>query len=269
VGVAVELDHSSAEIRSRQIDGDGAVPVSEEINEATTEKTDAGGAPGVDANLPERTEAGGAGSTGTQSSEKLRNRVNYDFPTVEKTEVRAPGDIARVSVAVVINQARVQAILAEFGDGAPTVEEFQQQIRESVQAAVGYDQARGDVVSVNFTPFATLELVEDTPAFAAAELGSYLPHALAALAMLLTFVMVVRPLIQKITSVEINRDEEDDDDEVRARQMAEDRNLAERLRDLVDNFEPVDADDLNRLVDHQSDAAAQVLRDWAHNKKAG
>ena len=42
-------------------------------------------------------------------------------------------------------------------------------------------------------------------------------------------------------------------------------NLAERLRMLVDNFEPVEAQDLNRLVELQMDASAQVLRRWVHN----
>ena len=42
-------------------------------------------------------------------------------------------------------------------------------------------------------------------------------------------------------------------------------NLAERLRMLVDNFEPVEAQDLNRLVELQMDASAQVLRRWVHS----
>ena len=42
-----------------------------------------------------------------------------------------------------------------------------------------------------------------------------------------------------------------------------DKNLADRLRLLVENFEPVEARDLNQLVNTQSDAAAQVLRQWA------
>ena len=41
--------------------------------------------------------------------------------------------------------------------------------------------------------------------------------------------------------------------------------LAERLRLLVDNFEPVEAQDLNRLVELQEDASAQVLRRWVHS----
>jgi len=262
VGVAVELDHTSAETRSRDIDPDTIVPVSEEFNEATSQKTATGGAPGVDANLPERVEEG-ANDDEMQSSEKLRTRVNNDFSTVETTEVRAPGELSRVSVAVVINQARLQTILSNFGEGAPDEAQFQEQIRESIRAAVGYQEARGDVVDVSFTPFAALELIEDTSTFAAAELTSYIPHALAALAMLLTFAFVVRPLIQKVTSVEIPDEEDEGDEAASARQAAEDRSLAERLRDLVDNFEPVEAEDLNRLVDHQSDAAAQVLRDWS------
>jgi hypothetical protein len=40
------------------------------------------------------------------------------------------------------------------------------------------------------------------------------------------------------------------------------RNLTERLRSMVDNFENVDAADLNRLVDLEREATAQVLHRW-------
>ena len=38
--------------------------------------------------------------------------------------------------------------------------------------------------------------------------------------------------------------------------------LASRLRGLVENFEPVDAEDLNRLVEEEVESAAQVIRLW-------
>jgi hypothetical protein len=40
------------------------------------------------------------------------------------------------------------------------------------------------------------------------------------------------------------------------------RNLTQRLRSMVDNFENVDAADLNRLVDLEREATAQVLHRW-------
>ena len=39
--------------------------------------------------------------------------------------------------------------------------------------------------------------------------------------------------------------------------------LADRLRTLVENYEAVDADDLNKLVESESEAAAQVIRIWS------
>jgi hypothetical protein len=41
--------------------------------------------------------------------------------------------------------------------------------------------------------------------------------------------------------------------------------LATRLKRLVDNYQPVDANDLNRLVNEQSQASAAVLRRWNTN----
>ncbi len=96
-----------------------------------------------------------------------------------------------------------------------------------------------------------------------------MPYAVAILALVLVFGFVVRPVVKAVTrspeeiaaaiaaatgeSVEDGEDGEENDDD----------DLAGRLRLLVENYEPVDAADLNRLVDREAEGAAQVLRQWS------
>ena len=50
-------------------------------------------------------------------------------------------------------------------------------------------------------------------------------------------------------------------------EQEKDVELANRLKSLVDNYQPVDHGDLNRLVDRESEIAADVLRKWARAGK--
>ena len=106
------------------------------------------------------------------------------------------------------------------------------------------------------------------------QVKSYGPIAVVLLAILLFFFMLVRPLVSAVTraatppeplaldasgpgGVAMLEQTEGDGEQREAS-----RNLTERLRTMVDNFENVDAADLNRLVDLEQEATAQVLRRW-------
>ena len=119
---------------------------------------------------------------------------------------------------------------------------------------------------VTALPFAQQQYVAASVAPAAEisseDLLAYGPYAVALLALLLTFWFVVRPMMNTALPT--------------AQQMAvraarntsgeeTSSDLATRLKRLVDNYQPVDANDLNRLVNEQSQASAAVLRRWNAN----
>jgi hypothetical protein len=75
--------------------------------------------------------------------------------------------------------------------------------------------------------------------------------------------MIVRPLMAVITRTPSAGDtmvNEKGETVLRNDETAHD--ISSRLHHLVDNYEPVDATDLNRLVNKQTNVAAQVLRQW-------
>jgi flagellar biosynthesis/type III secretory pathway M-ring protein FliF/YscJ len=88
----------------------------------------------------------------------------------------------------------------------------------------------------------------------------YLPYAIAVLALCLVFGMVVRP-IMKLVMVQPEADSNSEEAEDSKDEGQGD--LAGRLREMVDNYESVDRDDLNLLAQREAEASAQVIRLWS------
>lgn len=83
----------------------------------------------------------GAGSPGgnvsfSTSSENSNNLVNE----TQQAVVQAPGTVQKISTSVVLNSTTLGTIQPN-------------QVKQAIEAAVGYDRARGDIVTVNTIPF--------------------------------------------------------------------------------------------------------------------
>lgn len=261
VTASLDLDLTSSETVTKKLDTKQQALVSEQLEETTQEKADPNGVPGVDANVPERTNEANAV---TMRSDRSATTANYTYPTVDEISRRPAGGITRVSVAVQINAAQIST-LAEMGELSE--EDLKEKINSTIQAAVGYSTDRNDQLNVTFVPFTTKAWVDTETVTTFSELEVYAPFALAALALMLTFWFIVRPLIANATDVRIPKPEFLGTEGSASRRSGGDptdvdRDLADRLRSLVDNYEKVDASDLNRLVQRESVAAAQVLRQW-------
>lgn len=251
----VDVDQTSAERISEQLDPKIQALKTEQIEESSSERKEAGGVPGVDANVPERP-ATGAGATSQESS---AISSTFEYPRVNEVIHRPPGHIQRVSVAVQVDSSKVAALAESAG---LTPEQIQAEIQRTVQAAVGMDESRNDNVSVQFLPFTPVELEEAEAGMISAPLAiqSAMPYVLAALATVLTFLFVVRPLVASVTSAPSPPAEEEAP--VQREGLRPEEDLATRIRHLIDGFEPVNAEDLSDLIAQQPQAAAKVLKQW-------
>nr|MBP9232885.1 flagellar M-ring protein FliF [Phenylobacterium sp.] len=147
---------------------------------------------------------GGTGAEGDNSisnSGSTESTTNYEISKTTRTEVKEPGQLKRISVAVAVD-----GVTAPGKDGKPgaytarTAEEMQR-LEQLVRTAVGYDQARGDQVTVVNVRFPSTIDADGTTAanplmgfdkndiMRAAELGVM---AIVALAMM---IFVVRPML--------------------------------------------------------------------------
>ena len=291
VGVTVDVETSSNLKSTRSQDPNTQVVVSETIREESSNKVQPEGVPGVEANLPEEA----AAANRTETHDTLEQRSNYAYTEVNEQEERSPGTIKRLSVGVVVNSDRVEllakALVKEPGQEIADVDveaarakatELQQQIENTVRMSMGFNEERGDEVVVTFLPFSATETT--TGAETAEDsffIERYGPVILGGLGLLLFFWVIIRPLVGAVvrastppeTLMDDMTDGEEDlsallpdgyaglsDDEMRQRQAT--RNLSDRLRSMVDNYESVQSDDLNRLVDLERESTAQVLRRW-------
>lgn len=267
VTATVDLDLTSTETVSKRVDVNSQAVLSEQMDESSSNRSEPGGIPGVDANLPERADAAAAASQGAaQNTSRSSSTFNYVYPTIDEIRRMPAGGVQRVSTAVQVDQAKLQAMVqAGAVDDLPAV---QAAIEKAVQAAVGFDKDRGDVASVSFLPFAEREWVEEAEALpvAATTIVDTVPWGVAALALALVFWFVVRPVMARVTGTvvppgrQLTGGEEDEGEPVESDPDAE---LAQRLHNMVTNFQPVDSGDLNRLVEHQAVAAANVVRQWS------
>jgi flagellar M-ring protein FliF len=199
VEVAVSLVSERESITERTFDPQGRVAISSETEERSGSSTNPGGAVTVASNLPEGDAAGGG--QGQNQSSETRERVNYEVSETQREVVRSPGDIKRLTVAVMVD-----GVVTVAADGsrswAPRSEEELSALRELVASAVGLDEARGDVLTLKTLEFQELpgEIGTEAsasilPAIGPLDVLSIIQTAVLAVVALVLGLFVVRPIL--------------------------------------------------------------------------
>ncbi len=178
--VVADLDFTQTEETRESYDPNGSVIRSEQLNERTQGEgsEQAQGIPGALSNQPPET--GGVASEGEQiNGERLNRSVNTvrNFELDKTVSVRRlpSGTIRRLSVAVLIDDsvAAGAEVAADAEEGAElatvssavTPEQIEQ-YTSLIKEAIGFNEARGDSVSViaaAFAPTAPAVEIEETP----------------------------------------------------------------------------------------------------------
>lgn len=183
---AVTFDPNSRVIRNRT------------TNDSSGASGGAGGGMTVASNLPQG-EAGGSSSTNKNSTETVSYEINETRTEVETL----PGEIQRVTVAVLLNEQAL-GIDPAAADAAALQEQMRLEFEKLVASAAGLDTARGDTISIELMPFQALpaeDLIE-APGLFEQLMERYFWSGLQALLLGLVVIVlgvgVVRPmLVQK------------------------------------------------------------------------
>lgn len=200
VEVNVETVSDRETIVERRIDPETRVALSTDSEERTATSTDTRAAGvTVASNLPDGDGAATAGRADSRDVQS-RSRTAYDISHTSREIQRGPGAIRRLTVAVLLDGQR-----APGPDGTPQwtprPEAELAALRDLVASAVGYDAARGDVITLHSLPF-------EAPALLGTEAGAGLIERLgldmmglirlAALALvaLILALFVLRPLLR-------------------------------------------------------------------------
>ncbi len=156
VTVAAELDLSRVTVQQETYDPDGQVIRSESTTDENAKENgpNASGAVTASANIPGGTSNSSDGTTGSASG-RAESTTNYEISKTTRTEVKDPGQVKKISVAVAVDGVHADPVKGKPGAYTPRSAAEMQRIEQLVRTAVGYDQARGDqvtVVNVQFPP---------------------------------------------------------------------------------------------------------------------
>ncbi len=197
VSVSVDVSRERQRVSAVTFDPESRV-IRNRTTTDTSETSTGGGTAGltVASNLPQ--DAQGAGGD-TSSTENSTESVSYEVNETRTETERLPGEIERISVAVLLNdQALGIDPAADAGAVAQIADEFQQ----LVASAAGLDLSRGDSLTVELMPFQTpaLEELTDAPGLFEQLMQRYFWSALQAgllgLVVIILGVGVVRPLLR-------------------------------------------------------------------------
>jgi flagellar M-ring protein FliF len=155
--VSAELDFKQVNISEERFDPDNTAIRSQQRQKETAKGT--GGLPSGSPDLKyDIYQPGGGEVTASGKSISKENEViNYEINRIKKQTVNAVGDIVRLSAAVVIDgpyMTEKDQDGKEISKFSPRSRREMKNFEEIVKRAIGFDDARGDQVTVSNIPFA-------------------------------------------------------------------------------------------------------------------
>ncbi|MEY2659065.1 MAG: Flagellar M-ring protein [Pseudomonadota bacterium] len=222
--VNLNLDFTQIETTTEDFDNreKGPKTRSEVLAEERGASRDATGIPGALSNSPPanpnpnnntsvNTQEGQSESRSTTSSRSTRN---YELDRTVRHVRNATGGVMRVSVAVVVNEraAAPAAKDAPVDPNAPKSTPFTDQEMERmlqlVRGAVGFDEKRGDSVTVVPAKFEPGEPMETIPWYLEYAVQTGIKSGLIALSFIVFLLIVVRPVMRNILEAQAKAAEE-------------------------------------------------------------
>ena len=207
VRVAADIDFTRTSTEQEIFDPDKVAVRSE--TRSTEKSKNQGpaplGSPDQRFSLAQRNASPGlSGAKAGSSSENENETTNFEISRTRKRTMRAIAGLKRLSVAVMVDGPYKETTTAEGKTTrtfTPRSAEQMRQLTELVRRAVGYDEKRGDKVTVANVPFA---LPSDVGTLASKGWQDYLSEygrpALNLVLAILFFLMVVRPLLKFLTA---------------------------------------------------------------------
>ena len=197
VEVSVETVLQREQITERVFDPSSRVIISTD-NEERNDTAEGSGTAGVTvaSNLPD---SNGAGTDSSKSNaSETRERINYEVSETQREITKAPGAIKRLSVAVLVN-----GIEDPQTPGAmlPRSDEELAQLSALVQSAVGFNEPRGDTITVQsmtFIPQVSQGTGPSAPPLfnMALDLMTLIQMAILAVVALAIALLVIRPILR-------------------------------------------------------------------------
>lgn len=209
VRVNVELTTEREVIVEQSYDPDQQVVRSTENKSESQAGSENGGNVGVENNIPEALADPAGGNTSQRS--KSGETINYEIGNTRREVIREAGEVRRVSVAVLVN-----GIYSVDGSDVSYAErggEELNRLTELVKTAVGFDDKRGDQVSVDSLRFMDYSMDVGEPVSlsmmqrVAQNIVPIVRGLLALLIVALVVILGVRPVLRQLNATREDQDE--------------------------------------------------------------
>jgi flagellar M-ring protein FliF len=281
VSVQADINTDQRQIEETIFDPDSRIERSVQIvraEDAATEQL-ASEPVTVEQDLPQDAQGGAGGGSTNERSERREETTNYELSSTRTATISNGYNVDRLSIAVVVNRARLVT-----PDGQPldpaAVEERLAQIRTVAAAAAGIVEDRGDVLNITAFDFVEGMTAEGSSASGAmASLSEHLGTAINAFAFIAVILAViflaVRPMINVLRSGEFAQQVarvEAADTPLLANEGADSavgEGGGEALADMAAEsirLKPAPEERLSRIIDMNEERAAQILRRWLNNE---
>ncbi|HTJ96475.1 MAG TPA: flagellar basal-body MS-ring/collar protein FliF [Rhodocyclaceae bacterium] len=184
--------------------------------------------------------------------------INYEVDKTVKHTKGVPGEIRRLSVAVVVNNKSDGK-----GKGVPLTSTELKQVTDLAREAMGFNQDRGDTLNVanaNFSP-AEKEAIPDTPIWKDPETVSIgkelIKYAILALIAFLIWSKLIKPMLDRLAVV--NRQQRDS-------RRAEGRIMEEEEEEMMINQAQVSFEkklaNAKEVAKQDPKLVASVIKEW-------
>ena len=212
--VNMAMDFTQTEVTTEDFDTreKGPKTRSEALSEDKNSAMEAAGIPGTLSNTPppapsattNSSAATSAGSGGGTNSTTARSTRNYELDRSVRHVKNATGIVERLSVAVLINERAPTVTKNEKGEVTdskpnPYTEEEITRMQDLVRGVVGFDEKRGDVVTVvqaKFEPEAVYDL--SIPWYKDESMQTYIKSGLLGVMFLAFLMLVIRPAVLRM-----------------------------------------------------------------------
>ena len=160
--VAASLNTDAQQIHETMFDPESRVERSTRVTkeQSNSKQQQADNAATVEQNVPQAAPKGGAGAQSSDQAEKKEEQTNYEINSKTVATTRGSYRVEKLSVAVVLNKARITSVLGENADQAK-IDAYTAEMQKIVASAAGLDTARGDVVTITALDFVDNQLLTD------------------------------------------------------------------------------------------------------------
>lgn len=178
--------------------------------------------------------------------------TNYQPDTYNETIIKSPGDVKRLSVALVINEAAL-GVTGDF----EIIEQQLAQVQNLIASAIGYDSTRGDQITVSSMTFDSSfqDLLVEEPMQTESIFDQVNPLVLIGIAAALIFLLALFLIIRRRRSERLAQIDDQIDAEEKTAEIIE-------KTQPVEQAETKDKQKLRRLAKEKPGDVAEILKLW-------